>query len=103
MSPRPSKHTESPPTRRSSGVLRIDPTAVAPHRDNPRESMAPLSAPLSAAAPGGSKVRLLLGTQSATLLIVSPATQNHGLIFASLLSRSGAPSAGRSAIWVFST
>lgn len=90
MSPRPSKNIESPPTRRSSGVLRIDPTAVAPHRDSLRESVPALSVPLSVAAPGGSKVRLILGTSSATLLIVSPATQNHGLIFASLLSRSGA-------------
>lgn len=86
MSPRPSKHTESPPTRRSSGVLRIDPSAVAPQRD----SSASLSVPVLVAAPGGSKVRLVLGAASATLLIVSPATQNHGLIFASLLSRSGA-------------
>jgi formyltetrahydrofolate deformylase len=88
MSPRPSKHTDSVPTRRSSGVLRIDP--AAPHRDNPQEAFQPLSSPLSVAAPGSSKVRMILGNTSATLLIVSPATQNHGLIFASLLSRSGA-------------
>jgi formyltetrahydrofolate deformylase len=90
MSPRPSKNTEFPPTRRSSGVLRIDPAAVTPHRDNADEGFQPLSAPLPRSAAGGSRVRLILAASSATLLIVSPASQNHGLIFASLLSRSGA-------------
>jgi len=89
MSPRPSKNTESVPTRRSSGVLRIDPAAVA-LRDDLHHGLQPPSAPLSASAPGCTGVRLVLGATRATLLIVSPAAQNHGLIFASLLSRSGA-------------
>lgn len=89
MSPRPSRHTESTPTRRSSGVLRIDPMAALAHREGAAQSLQPLSAPQ--AIPGCNRVRLVLSATSATLLIVSPATQNHGLIFASLLSRSGAP------------
>jgi formyltetrahydrofolate deformylase len=90
MSPRPSKHTESSPNRRSSGVLRIETVVAAPARDNPANRLESMSGPLAAVAPGCATVRLILGAGRATLLIASPETQNYGLVFASLLARSGA-------------
>jgi formyltetrahydrofolate deformylase len=87
------KSSASGPMRRGSGVLRIDPAAVAPVRDAgsataPTPAVAP-SADL-AHAPARSGVRLVLGATSATLLVSAPSSEDLSLTFASLLSRAGA-------------
>jgi formyltetrahydrofolate deformylase len=65
-------------------VLRIDPAALAPHRDRPDPARTPSSAPANAG------VRLVLGATTATLLVSAPALLDVGMTFTSLLARSGA-------------
>jgi formyltetrahydrofolate deformylase len=94
MSARPLQSTKTAqpvPKRRNSGVLRIDPGAVASVRNiGAAEANAahPTTAVASAAARAG--VRLVLGATSVTLLVSAPADQDLSLTFASLLSRAGA-------------
>jgi formyltetrahydrofolate deformylase len=85
MSARPLNSAESIPKRRASGVLRIDPLALARLGDRPDPNAAP---PESAAASAG--VRLVLGATSATLLVSAPAALDVGMTFSSVLARCGA-------------
>jgi formyltetrahydrofolate deformylase len=82
----------SGPSRKSSGVLRIDPAALAPFRDAPGAAPASAGHPTAALAnaPARAGVRLVLAGASATLLVSAPASEDLSLTFASLLSRAGA-------------
>src|SRR5687767_10425722 len=89
MSARPSptnKSAPSVPKRRNSGVLRIDPSALAAAGPAGATNAAPVASPVAARA----GVRLVLGGTTVTLLVSAPADQDLSLTFASLLSRAGA-------------
>jgi formyltetrahydrofolate deformylase len=81
------KSAPSVPKRRNSGVLRIDPGAVAAASS---PAGAPNAAPAASPVAARAGVRLVLGGTTVTLLVSAPADQDLSLTFASLLSRAGA-------------
>jgi formyltetrahydrofolate deformylase len=90
MSARPlqtNKSAPSVPKRRNSGVLRIDPSALAAASS---PAGATNAAPVASPAAARAGVRLVLGGTTVTLLVSAPADQDLSLTFASLLSRAGA-------------
>jgi formyltetrahydrofolate deformylase len=85
------KPAQPAPVRRGSGVLRIDPAAIAAPESHAGVTPAAAAPAVAAAnAPARSGVRLVLGASSATLLVSAPASEDLSLTFASLLSRAGA-------------
>jgi formyltetrahydrofolate deformylase len=74
------KPSESAATRKASGVLRIDSTAIARHRgeESPEQGAA------------GAHVKLTLGAQAATLLLACPSARDMAPSFVTLLSGAGA-------------
>jgi formyltetrahydrofolate deformylase len=91
MSARSLKTAGTAPTRRASGVLRIDPAAIAPFRDRRQDdSAAPADAGASSASSASAGVRLVLGATSVTLLVSAPAAQLSSSMLATSLTRVGA-------------
>jgi formyltetrahydrofolate deformylase len=72
-------------------VLRIDPAAIAPFRDKPREdATGPVEQGAVVASAASAGVRLVLGATSITLLVSAPTSQLSCSMLATALSRQGA-------------